>query len=162
LEGTHVPPGQWTTTITSTPEANATFSALLKATALQHLHASLFSPATQTWIKAILNNHFTTWPSFTIQEVRKHLPKSTATAMGHLDQQRKNLKSTKKKHKTKNVENNEGIEDSNPAQETPINAAYDHMAQTLRDLAYNTCVADHDVWMKPKVNQPERNTGSMY
>jgi hypothetical protein len=89
LEGTRIPPGLWTTTITPTPEANASFSAPLKATALQHLHASLFSPATQTWTKAILNNHFTTWPTFTIQEVRKYLPKSTATAMGHLDQQRK-------------------------------------------------------------------------
>jgi hypothetical protein len=25
------------------------------------------------------------------------------------------------------------------------------MAQTLRDLAYKTCIDDHDVWMKPKV-----------
>jgi Reverse transcriptase (RNA-dependent DNA polymerase) len=28
---------------------------------------------------------------------------------------------------------------------------HDHMAQTLRDLAYKTCIADHNVWMKPKV-----------
>jgi hypothetical protein len=34
-------------------QANTTFSAPLKATALKHLHASLFSPATQTWTKAI-------------------------------------------------------------------------------------------------------------
>jgi hypothetical protein len=30
---------------------------------------------------------------------------------------------------------------------------HDHMAQTLRDLANKTCIADHDVWMKPKVKQ---------
>jgi Reverse transcriptase (RNA-dependent DNA polymerase) len=35
---------------------------------------------------------------------------------------------------------------------------HDHMAQTLRDLSYNTCVADHDVWMKPKV----KPTGEEY
>jgi Reverse transcriptase (RNA-dependent DNA polymerase) len=35
---------------------------------------------------------------------------------------------------------------------------HDHMAQTLRDLAYKTCVADHDVWMKPKV----KPTGEEY
>jgi Reverse transcriptase (RNA-dependent DNA polymerase) len=35
---------------------------------------------------------------------------------------------------------------------------HDHMAQTLRDLACKTCVADHDVWMKPKV----KPTGEEY
>jgi Reverse transcriptase (RNA-dependent DNA polymerase) len=35
---------------------------------------------------------------------------------------------------------------------------HDHMAQTLRDLAYKTCVADHDVWMKPIV----KPTGEEY
>jgi hypothetical protein len=119
----------WSTTITPTSGANASFSAPHKATALQHLHASLFSPSTQTWIKAILNKHFTTWLSFTIREIRNHLPKSTATAMGHLDQQRKNLRSTKKKHKAKNVENNEGIDDSNPAQESPTSTAFANLIE---------------------------------
>jgi hypothetical protein len=28
---------------------------------------------------------------------------------------------------------------------------HDHMAQTLRDMGYVTCVANHNVWMKAKV-----------
>jgi hypothetical protein len=34
----------------------------------------------------------------------------------------------------------------------------DHMAQTLRDMGYVTCVADHNVWMKAKV----KPTGDEY
>jgi hypothetical protein len=117
LEGSRVPPGLWTTDLQTPLQANATNSAPLKATALQHLHASLFSPTTQTWIKAINNSHFTSWPPFTAREVRKHLPKSIATTLGHLDQQRKNLRSTKWKHKPKPIEDREGIDDSNLEQE---------------------------------------------
>jgi hypothetical protein len=129
IEGTQIPPGLWTTNITPPLQANASFLAPLKATALQHLHASLFSAATQTWTKAILNNHFATWPTFTVQEVQKFLPKSTATAMGHLDQQRKNLKSTRKKHKPKKVEDNKGINDSNPAQGSTINTGFANLIE---------------------------------
>jgi len=40
---------------------------------------------------------FATWPGLAVQNFNKRLPKSTATAKGHLDQQRKNLRSTKTK-----------------------------------------------------------------
>jgi hypothetical protein len=119
LEGMRVPPGLWTMNIPTPAQENATFSAPLKATALWHLHASLFSLATQTWTQAILNNHFATWPQFTVQEVRKHLPKSVATSMGHLDQQRQNIRSTKRKQKHKPTEDKEGINDTNLEKETP-------------------------------------------
>jgi hypothetical protein len=127
LEGTRVPPGLWTINIGEPPQANATFSAPLKATALQHIHASLFSPATQTWVKAVANQHFATWPQFTTKEIKTLLPKSTATAMGHLDQQRKNIRSTKRIPKLKAkraVEDTEGIEDTNPQQAQPSNTGF--------------------------------------
>jgi hypothetical protein len=119
LEGSRVPPGLWTTHLKTPLQANATYSAPLKTTALQHLHASLFCPTTQTWIKAINNRHFTSWLPFTAREVRKHLPKSIATTLGHLDQQRKNLWSTKRNQKHKPIEDQDGIDDTNPEQETP-------------------------------------------
>jgi hypothetical protein len=127
LEGARVPPGLWTIDIAAPLHANATFSAPLKATALQHIHASLFSPSTQTWIKAVINKHFTTWPTFTAKEIKTLLPKSTATAMGHLDQQRKNIHSTKSKHRPKTSkahEDPDGIEDSNPEQAPPNNTGF--------------------------------------
>jgi hypothetical protein len=78
----------------------------------------MFSPATQTWIKAIDNSHFCNWPICTAKEVQAHLPKSIATAMGHLDQQRKNLRSTKPQKRPNQAENAKAVDDTNPAQES--------------------------------------------
>ena len=35
------------------------------------------------------------WPGVTVETIQRYLPKSEATTMGHLDQQRKNIQSTK-------------------------------------------------------------------
>jgi hypothetical protein len=56
--------------------------------------AQCFSPATSTWTDAIDAGFFTTWPGLTAALVRKHLPKSLATAKGHLKQDRTNVRST--------------------------------------------------------------------
>jgi hypothetical protein len=50
----------------------------------------------KTWYKAIDNNFFLTWPGLTGQAVRKNLPKSEATAMGHLYMIRKGIRTTTK------------------------------------------------------------------
>jgi hypothetical protein len=89
LEGHREPPGLWKIQSQEQASANATFTTPFKQKALTFLHASMFSPATQTWVKAINNSHFRNRPIFTAIEVKAHLPKSIATAMGHLDQQRK-------------------------------------------------------------------------
>jgi hypothetical protein len=73
-------------------EASSTFEELM-----QFLHAACFSPAPATWIQAIQRGHFTTWPGLTAEAVRKHLPKSIATAKGHMDQTRQNTRTTKTK-----------------------------------------------------------------
>ena len=62
---------------------------------IKFLHATAFSPVPSTWIKAIQRGFFQSWPGLTTAAVRKHLPKSEATTKGHLDQTRKNLRSTK-------------------------------------------------------------------
>jgi hypothetical protein len=48
-----------------------------------------------TWKKAIRNGNFITWPGIDSLSIDKHLPKSIASAKGHLKQERKNLQSTK-------------------------------------------------------------------
>jgi hypothetical protein len=58
LEGTRGPPGLWTTNLQPPIHANTTFSMPLKEATIKHIHASLFSPTTQTWAKAIDNKHF--------------------------------------------------------------------------------------------------------
>jgi hypothetical protein len=65
---------------------------------IQYLHACCFSPSEATWIYAIRNGHFATWPALTVEAVNKFLPPtSTATPLGHLNQKRKNLHSTQPK-----------------------------------------------------------------
>ena len=39
--------------------------------------------------------HFKTWPGVTVDAIKHYLPKSEATTLGHLDQQRKNIQSMK-------------------------------------------------------------------
>jgi hypothetical protein len=63
---------------------------------IQFLHVTAGSPPVKTWCKAIDNNFFSSWPGLTSQAVRKHLPKSEATTMGHLHNMiRKGIRSTK-------------------------------------------------------------------
>jgi hypothetical protein len=61
---------------------------------IAYLHACCFRPITDTWLKSIPNGHFATWPSVTVENVRKYLGKSDATAMGNLNQIRQNIRST--------------------------------------------------------------------
>jgi hypothetical protein len=58
---------------------------------MQHVLA-LSSP---TWIAAIKNGNFTSWPGLTERAVEIHLSKSSATVKGHLNQQRTNTRSNK-------------------------------------------------------------------
>jgi hypothetical protein len=62
-----------------------------------YLHATCFSPVKSTWIAAIKNGHFTSWPGLIEHAVGKHLSKSKSTTKGHLIQQRQHVRSTKVK-----------------------------------------------------------------
>jgi hypothetical protein len=103
LTGTRQPNGLWymdqTPTILANMnqvQSNAAYCCLNENTAdhLAFLHAALFSPVTST-LHAIQAGHLTTWPGLTISNVKRFLPKSVATYKGHLDQSRKNQRSTK-------------------------------------------------------------------
>jgi hypothetical protein len=62
--------------------------------AITYLHACCFSPVTDTWLKAIQNGHFATWPSVTEENVRKYLSKFDATSKCHMNPIRQNIRST--------------------------------------------------------------------
>ena len=64
---------------------------------IMYLHACCFSPVQDTWVKAIANGHFATWPALTVDNVRKYLPKSDAMVKGHMNQIRQNIRSTQPK-----------------------------------------------------------------
>jgi hypothetical protein len=63
--------------------------------AIHYLHAAAGSPVPSTFIKAIEAGNFVTWTILTAQHVRKYLEKSEATIKGHLNQTRKNVRSTR-------------------------------------------------------------------
>jgi hypothetical protein len=58
-------------------------------------HASLFSPAITTLEAALRKNLIPNFPGLTLKSLQAHPPNSMATAKGHLDQSRKNQRSTK-------------------------------------------------------------------
>jgi hypothetical protein len=62
-----------------------------------YLHAAAFSPVKSTWIAAIVKGYYTSWPGLTPSAVQKYYPQTIATAKGHLDQTRQNIRSTKNK-----------------------------------------------------------------
>jgi hypothetical protein len=60
-----------------------------------YLHATMGNPATSTLLQAIHRTHLTTIPGLTTNLISKHLPESIAMALGHQDQEAKNIRSTK-------------------------------------------------------------------
>ena len=66
-----------------------------KSNLAQYLHATCLSPPISTFIKAINNNNFVTWPGLTSKLMSKHLPKSTHTTLGHFKSEKQGLQSTK-------------------------------------------------------------------
>jgi len=86
------------------------------------LHACAGSPAISSFCKAIDAGYYRTWPDLTLARVRQHLKEPpTATVQGHLDQQRRNLRSTKKKPKANKAYLLPGI-DETPGDIQPKNS----------------------------------------
>ena len=67
------------------------------------LHAAYFSPTKSTWINAINNNQFATWPGINAADVNNYLPPSMATTKGHMKMHQKNLRSTKNNSKNQKL-----------------------------------------------------------
>jgi hypothetical protein len=68
---------------------------------INYLHAACFSPVKSTWIAAIKNGNFTSWPGLTERAVEKYLSKSSVTGKGHLNQQKTNARSTQDQQKSR-------------------------------------------------------------
>ena len=48
-----------------------------------------------TWVKAITNGNYVSWPGLTVAAVNKHFPESVETQKGHMKKQHQNVQSTK-------------------------------------------------------------------
>jgi hypothetical protein len=63
---------------------------------VHYLHKALFSPTKSAMLQAVKDGHLITWPGLTEDSINKHLKRTLATAMGHMNQRRQNIRSTAK------------------------------------------------------------------
>ncbi len=60
-------------------------------------HAAAGFPVKETFIRAVCNGNYATWPKLTIQLIHKYMPDLNETAKRHLKGQRQGIQSTKQK-----------------------------------------------------------------
>jgi hypothetical protein len=63
---------------------------------VHYLHKALFSQTKSALLQAVKDGHLITWPDLTEDDIHKHLKLTPATAMGHMNQRRQNIRSTSK------------------------------------------------------------------
>jgi hypothetical protein len=63
---------------------------------VHYLQKDLFSPTKSALLQAVKNGHPLTWPGLREEAIHKHLKLTPATAMGHMNQRRHNIRSTSK------------------------------------------------------------------
>jgi hypothetical protein len=61
---------------------------------VNYLYKAMISPTKSALSQAVKNGHLITWPGLTEQAINKHLKLTPATAMGHINQRRHNIRST--------------------------------------------------------------------
>ncbi len=99
LQGCRKGQGLWTVTtsgnITKGDTINNVYSLPSMAKAICFMHAAAGFPVKATWLKAIKQGYFKTWPLLRAEAVERHYPELDATTKGHLKKQRQNVQSTK-------------------------------------------------------------------
>jgi hypothetical protein len=60
---------------------------------VNYLHKAMFSCTKSALVHAVKKGHLATWPG--VEAINKHLKLTTATDMGHMNQKRQNIRSTK-------------------------------------------------------------------
>ena len=62
---------------------------------VRYYHAAAGFPTKPSWLKAIKNRQYASWPSLTWEAVNKHFPEPEETLKGHGRKTRSGLRSTK-------------------------------------------------------------------
>jgi hypothetical protein len=78
------------------PIANNVYELRNTGALVHYLHKALFSPTKAAMLQAVKDRHLITWPGLTEDTINKHLKLTPATAMGHMNQRRQNIRSTSK------------------------------------------------------------------
>jgi hypothetical protein len=80
----------------SDPIANNVYKLCNTGALIHYLHKALFSPTKAAMLQAVKDGHLITWPGLMEYAINKHLKLTPATAIGHLNQRRQNIRSTSK------------------------------------------------------------------
>jgi hypothetical protein len=75
------------------PIANNVYELRNTGALVHYLHKALFSPTKAAMLQAVKDGHLITWPGLMEDAINKHLKLTPATAMGHLNQRRQNIRS---------------------------------------------------------------------
>jgi hypothetical protein len=78
-------------------QANSVYDLPSTKQAIKWMHAICGYPVKSTWLKAIKTGNYLGWPMLNERNVQKYYPKTIKTVKGHLNQTRKNMRSTKVK-----------------------------------------------------------------
>jgi hypothetical protein len=103
-----------------------------KTQLVQYLYGCCGSPVVSTWKQAIANGNFLTWPGIDTLSY-SILPKSIDSVKGHLDQERKNLQSTRVP-----VNIDKDVDDFSPQPDKPNLKTFTACAQIVPFIAKNT------------------------
>jgi hypothetical protein len=68
---------------------------IASATVVRYLHACADFPTKPSWIQAIKNKQYASWPGLTVKVMAKYFPKSNETINGHGQKTKSRLRSTK-------------------------------------------------------------------
>ena len=71
--------------------------------AVRYLHGAAGFPTKATWLRAICNNTFISWPLINVKNVNKHFPESEETQKGHMRNLHQNTRSTTRTAKNNNT-----------------------------------------------------------
>jgi len=76
-------------------QANSVYDLPSIEQAIKWMHAVCGYPVKTTWSKAAKAGNFVGWPLLTEKNINKYCPETDETPKGHMNQQRKNVRSTK-------------------------------------------------------------------
>jgi hypothetical protein len=107
-------------------EANAAVGSATAAELVSFAHASLWSPTVTTLATALAKNYVSNFPGLSSRTLRNHPPHSAATIKGHLDQSRKNQRSTKTSKTSTIIEPDTDTDDLESFPIAPVDGARSH------------------------------------
>ena len=127
-----IPADDGTSDITSEvimPEflANSNYECETTGQLIHFYHATMGYPVVSTWCKAIDAGYFRGWPGLTSKRVRKFIKVVSETEMGHMDQRRVGVRSTKVKPEPE-PDSMEHIP------QTPLNEKTHHVYMSIADV----------------------------